>query len=179
MRFRASSGCGWGVAWILLWFGAAMLTRPTSADEKRRERPKRVLVVDDDPGIRHLIWMVLRRAGIGVATAASTAEAEARMRDEEFWLLVTDHDMPRETGLNFVQRVRRGDSGLQSHRDIPIIMVSALDAPEHVEAVGAAGINALLQKPFRPDALTNVIRTMVDSEKDDADTGLLVVSTFN
>ena len=157
-----------------------MLTRTPSLEESRGTRPRRVLVIADDPGIRHLIWMVLREAGLAVATASNTAEAQARMQHELFWLLVTDHDMPRETGLDFVQRLRRGDDGLTGHQDVPVIMVSALDAPDHLTAVSAAGINALVQKPFRPDALTRVVRGLVEGgANDDEVEDFIHVSTFN
>lgn len=120
---------------------------------------KRILVLDDDPGVLHLIWAVLKRDGHVVATAANPVEAEERMRTERFELLVTDHDMPRENGLSFVRRLREACGGvLEPHRDIPVVMVSARCEPSHLSAAAEAGVDALVQKPFRPSALLEIVR---------------------
>lgn len=128
---------------------------------KHQAAQKRILVLDDDPGVLHLIWVVLRREGHQVATASNPVEAEERMRSERFELLVTDHDMPRENGLSFVQRIRNSNGGaLEPHRDIPVVMVSANCEPGHLEALEEAGVYALVQKPFRPAAFLDVVRQL-------------------
>ena len=122
---------------------------------------KRILVLDDDPGVLHLMWAVLKREGHSVSTASSSHEAEERMRSEHFDFLVTDHDMPRENGLSFVRRIRNSDGGaLQPHRDIPVVMVTANCDPGHVQALEQAGVLALVQKPFRPAAFLDVVRRL-------------------
>lgn len=129
------------------------------------EAPRCVLVVDDDPGMLHIIWSVLKRSGLAVKTARNVAEAEQRLRDDPtIFMLVTDHDMPRESGLSFVTRVRSGVLGLASHRNIPVVMVSGLSDPEHVRAVSAAGIGALVQKPFRSETLERVVQAVALGE---------------
>ncbi len=144
-----------------------MLTRDQILDTTARyeREARRALVVDDDPGMRHLMWMILRRAGWSVTTASNTREAQARLERESYSLLVTDHDMPRETGLEFVTRVRNGAAG-GAQRTIPTIMVSANSDPEHVSRVDDAGIAALLQKPFHPTRLVDVANRLDEGPLD-------------
>jgi len=126
----------------------------------------RILVVDDDPGIRHLIWSVLRHHGFSVTVAHNPSEARLRLQSERFEMLVTDHDMPRETGLSFVNELRSGSLAMGSNKtDIPVVMVSAKAEPDHVDAVRKAGIQALVQKPFLPTAFVQLLNDIVSSKR--------------
>ena len=85
---------------------------------------------------------------------------------ERFEMLVTDHDMPRETGLSFVNELRSGSLAMGSNKtDIPVVMVSAKAEPDHVDAVRKAGIQALVQKPFLPTAFVQLLNDIVSSKR--------------
>ena len=139
---------------------------------------KKILVVDDDPGIRYLIWKTLQMRGFSVSLACSSNDAEARLKEEPFGMLVTDHDMPRETGLNFVRRLYGAvdESDEDGLTRIPIVMVSGEVDSDHVHAVQQAGIRAMVQKPFRPTAFAELIETVLNHEVSD---DFIYLRTFN
>ena len=122
---------------------------------------KHILILDDDPSIRHLIWYALRRDGHQVAVAHHPKEAEERLRNEVFDLLVTDHHMPYETGLSFVRRIRTAEQEhFVPHQDMPVIMISSYSQPDHIDNVKTLGVGALLQKPFRISDFTQTVREL-------------------
>jgi len=125
------------------------------------ENPKHILILDDDPSIRHLMWYALRRDGHHVAVAHHPKEAEERLRNEVFDLLVTDHHMPYETGLSFVRRIRQAkQEHFVPHQDMPVIMISSYNQPDHIQDVMTIGVGALLQKPFRIRDFTQAVREL-------------------
>lgn len=136
------------------------------------EAVRRVLVVDDDPGVRHLIWTALRHHGFPVVTASNAADAAQRMGTETFSLLVTDHDMPRETGLELVRRVRER---VGPNQHIPVIMISARDDEQSLLEASDAGVWAHVQKPFHADSLMSIVHQAMRGPT----CGFVQVSTYN
>ena len=109
-----------------------------------------ILVVDDDKRIRDLLSRFLIGEGYRVSAAASAAEANARLRDLLFDLIVLDVMMPGESGVQFAGRLRDGASPL---RDAPILMLTALsEVKNRVEGL-EAGVDDYLAKPFEPREL--------------------------
>jgi CheY-like chemotaxis protein len=130
---------------------------PNTANETQ----KRALVVDDDPGVRHLLWTVLRREGWEVVLAGNVREAEHRMQSDTFSLLITDHAMPGEDGLSFVRRIRSNAvKSLTAHRNVPVIMVSSFNDPAQLQEVDSAGVGAFVEKPFRPQTFAKVVQRL-------------------
>ena len=119
----------------------------------------RILVVDDDPGMRHLVWLTLRPLGARLAVCTGPSEAMERLRSEPFDLLVTDHDMPGESGLDLVRRVRRESGNPNAH--VRVVVMSAFDAEAHREALVEAGVAAVVSKPFRPSELRMVVSMLL------------------
>ncbi|MEU6364197.1 response regulator transcription factor [Streptomyces sp. NPDC046931] len=105
-------------------------------------RPGAVLVVDDDPAIRRSLERGLRLGGFRVRTAASGAEALAAIRDTPPDVLVLDVSMPGMSGIEVCTRLR--DDG----RDLPVLMLSALDETADRIAGLQAGGDDYLVKPF-------------------------------
>lgn len=110
-----------------------------------------VLVVDDDPSILTLLRLRLQSAGYPVQTAASGAEALARVEQEAPGLIITDHRMEGMDGMALFQAIRRRNPAL------PVIMLTAHGTiPDAVDAT-QRGLFAYLTKPFEPsDLLENV-----------------------
>src|ERR1051325_3190418 len=84
---------------------AVAMAAPTDLAD---DRPLTVMVVDDDPGVRHLASAMLRRAGYTVIEASDAAEAE-RLADEQtsaIDVLLTDIVMPGIRGPELAQRLR-------------------------------------------------------------------------
>ncbi len=86
--------------------------------------PDRLLVVDDDASILDLLASSLRFAGFEVVTATDGRTAlEQATTDPTLDLIVLDVMMPGIDGFEVVTRLRR------EHRDIPVIFLTARDAP--------------------------------------------------
>jgi len=107
---------------------------------------KRILVADDEAHILHVVSMKLRNAGFEVITAVDGEEAMELCTAEKPDLLITDFQMPLMTGLELCTALR----GQEGTRDIPAIMLTARGFDIEPEEMEAAGISAVLAKPFSP-----------------------------
>lgn len=117
----------------------------------------RVLVVEDDHDIRLLVKTVLVNDGHAVVTAEDGREALDHYRPGDFDLLCIDLDMPRLNGVGLTRAVR------SDHRDdIPILMLTGSATSADIEAAHEAGIDAMLRKPFRLEALREQVDVLLD-----------------
>lgn len=105
-----------------------------------------LLVVDDDSRIRTLLSRFLSERGYRVTTAASAAEARARLDGLTFDLLVLDVMMPGESGIELARSLRAGSS-------VPILMLTARSETEDRISGLEAGADDYLAKPFEPREL--------------------------
>ena len=124
--------------------------------EGAERRTVRVLVVDDDPNIRRLIVVALRRDGYSFLEASNGREALDLMRSDRPDVVVLDLMMPVLSGWD-VLRERQSDADLSN---IPVIIVSANRDPEVATAV-SQGICAFLPKPFDIGALSALVRSCI------------------
>jgi CheY-like chemotaxis protein len=108
---------------------------------------KHILVVDDDPDCRDLVARTLSRAGFRPETARDGEEGWGALCSATYDLVITDHEMPRLTGLNLIKRLRAVSI------EPPCILLSGnLPGPESTlrELVRPGSI---LAKPFSGIAL--------------------------
>lgn len=115
---------------------------------------QRILIVDDSRMTRILV----RRALIAASTkeaefveATNGAEALAKLRDEDFDLVVTDLYMDRLSGLELVKDMR--SNGM----DVPVCMVTSERSPEILAEARSAGVTWLVSKPFKPTNFSEVL----------------------
>ncbi len=119
----------------------------------------RVLVVDDEVYIAHILEFSLGMEGFEVATANTGEEALKALDSQCPDLLVLDSKMPGMDGYEVCQRLRADDR----FSDLPVIMLTPRAATPDVERVRAAGGDAFLTKPFRPVELLGQIRDLLES----------------
>ena len=114
-----------------------------------------ILVVDDDRRLRGLLRQYLSDHGYAVSEAASAAEARQLLSLLKADVMVLDVMMPEETGLELA-------NDLSSIHRPPILMLTALDAPQDRIHGLEAGVEDYLTKPFEPRELllrlTNILR---------------------
>ncbi len=106
----------------------------------------RVVVVDDNTGMRRLLRSVL--AGFGcsnVAEASSGRAALAALHEAPTDLLITDLLMEPMDGIELVREIRTLENGLNPY--LPIIMVTGSAKPAVVARARDAGVNEFLAKP--------------------------------
>lgn len=118
----------------------------------------RVLVVDDSPLARKHIQRVLRDMGIEQITAAENGRAGVEaFAASTFDLVVTDYNMPEMDGRELVEAIRQRLDGAH----VPILMVTSEQNNARLDMVAQAGVSALCDKPFEPDAVRQMLRSIL------------------
>jgi len=120
---------------------------------------KRALVVDDSATVREVERQLLVRMGFVVETAVDGVDGWNTLREGQFDLIVSDIDMPRMNGIEFV-RTLRGDARFTR---IPVIVVSYKDREDDRIAGLEAGATAYLTKgAFQDSTFADTVRDLVD-----------------
>lgn len=113
---------------------------------------KKILVVDDDPGMVDLLRSRLAANQYQIVTASNGEEAELRVEAEKPELIVVDIKMPKMDGWTFVRKVRREEIS----KNTPIIIMTAYANMQDLFAV--EGINDYIVKPFKAEELLEKIK---------------------
>ena len=115
---------------------------------------KRILVVEDEPDIQELLCAYLRSAGYSPAAAGDGTAALALFQEGSFDLILLDIMLPGMDGFEICKRIR-------SQSQIPILMLTALDAEEH--QLHGLGLDAddYITKPFSIPILLEKIRLIL------------------
>ena len=119
---------------------------------------KTILIAEDDPHIRRVSEIALRRSGFEVASVADGAEALQLLEDRLFDLVVLDGMMPKLDGLEACRQIKTNPR--TAH--VPVIMLSARTQSSDEEAGFAAGACAYIRKPFNALELGVRIREICD-----------------
>lgn len=106
-----------------------------------------ILVVDDEPNIREVVGLYLRREGHTVVAAADGEEALRLHRQHQPDLVVLDLMLPRLSGLEVCRRI-------QAERRVPLIMLTAKSEEEDRIIGLGVGADDYVVKPFSPRELT-------------------------
>jgi signal transduction histidine kinase/ActR/RegA family two-component response regulator len=111
----------------------------------------RILVVDDDEGVRRVLRRQIERMGHRVSEAASGEAALEQLGAGQYDLLCTDLGMPGMSGWELVQRAREIDNGLAT------VLVTGWGDQIELDEAQDRGVDALLAKPFDAARLQAVI----------------------
>lgn len=118
---------------------------------------KRLLVVDDEPNLLRAVAVCLRAEGYEVTTARSGAEALMRVAEAVPDLIVSDIRMPGMDGYQLARQMRASSRTAL----VPIIFLTAKDeTSDRIEGF-RSGVDAYLVKPFEPDELLAVIKSIL------------------
>ena len=118
---------------------------------------KKVLVVDDEVHIVHVVAIKLRNNGYEVISADNGAEAFELACEEKPDIIVTDYQMPVMSGLELVEKLRQQDET----KDIPIIMLTARSFAISKEQQEDLRVSSCLSKPFSPKELLGNIEDVL------------------
>jgi DNA-binding NtrC family response regulator len=130
-------------------------TSEVSPAHSLANHPHRILVAEDDMVLRQLSARLLSRSGYRVLAAEDGAAAWDALHDNTFDLLITDHDMPKLTGLELVRKVRG------AHMSLPVILASGtFDLDEWVKDP-CLQLAAMLPKPFTFDQLLVTVKNVL------------------
>ena len=118
---------------------------------------KKVLVVDDEVHIVHVVAIKLRNNGYEVLSADNGAEAFELACKERPDIIVTDYQMPVMSGLELVEKLRQQ----QGTKNIPVIMLTARSFAIPKEQQEDLRISGCLSKPFSPKELLGNIEDVL------------------
>ena len=112
---------------------------------------RRILIVDDDRALRHVLAELLKEAGHTVDQAADGPEALRRLGRGGFDIVLLDIGLPGMSGLDVLTHARAAASP-------PIVvMMTADDTPETLLAAVRGQAYRYLRKPFAPSAIVEVV----------------------
>lgn len=122
-----------------------------------RNKPKRVLVVDDEPDVLVLLPSILERPGVEFETARHGADAIRMAREKAPDLVILDLMMPGTSGWEVLQALRADPDT----KDIPVLVLSAKQTLGDVERSLSLGANDYLHKPFENARLRKKVYGML------------------
>lgn len=130
---------------------------------------KHILLVDDESGFLFTASLLMRRAGYRVKVAENGQEAlrlflEASMREEPFDLMVTDIRMPGMSGTDLIDAIRLCKT------PVAIFAISSYLNAEMVKELRKKGCDAVIEKPFQPEVLTDHISAILGPSDETAGT---------
>ncbi|MEA2435058.1 MAG: cyclic di-GMP phosphodiesterase [Actinomycetota bacterium] len=128
----------------------------TDNDELSTQGSARLLIVDDEAGVRRLLKRVLTRAGYECEEAGDSNEARQLVASGDFALVLTDMNMPGDSGMDLISNL------LADHPDLATIMVTGVDDTEMAKAALQLGAYGYVIKPFENNEIlinvTNALR---------------------
>lgn len=115
----------------------------------------RLLIIEDEPALAGLLRAALERAGFAVDAAPAIAAAEDYLRVASYDALILDLGLADGDGLALLRALRRrGDS-------LPVLILTARDAPEDKVAGLDTGADDYVVKPFHMDELVSRVRALL------------------
>ncbi len=118
-----------------------------------------ILCVDDEPGARKFVRMILEELAVGEILEAGDGQEALDMVEgsgKVLDLIIADWRMPRMNGLELLKRVRK------SHAQMPFLMITALATVPAVREAMHYEVDAYLAKPFPPEQLEEKILTLIN-----------------
>jgi two-component system, NtrC family, response regulator PilR len=112
----------------------------------------RILVVDDDQGMREFLEIMLTQEGYSVSTASDAGRALSRCRKEAFDLIITDLKMPKMDGIEFLREVKNLSP------EALVILITAYATGETAVTAMHEGAYDYIEKDFAIDDLKKIIR---------------------
>ena len=126
---------------------------------------KRILLVDDDPHTRYVLYVYLRARHYDVFLAGHASTSIPAAESCEPDLIVLDLGLPDGSVFHVMERFRAKDRLAA----IPIIALSTCDRRDEKDCILEAGVRAVLEKPVVKDELFRVIRQILGNVATECD----------
>ncbi len=120
-----------------------------------KDGKKRVLLVDDEDRIVNFMALKLKVSGYQVVCANDGEKGLELARSTNPDIILLDVIMPGIDGLEVLRRLRK-------FSDVPVIILSAKERIS--EEASTLGANSFMSKPFNPDDLISMVRTLLQSD---------------
>jgi len=120
---------------------------------------RRVLVVDDEENLRHMLQTLLKREGYEPVGVASVDNALREIEYRPYDIIITDLRMPGRSGMELVDEVRRRNLGTT------VVVMTAFGSKEVAVEAMKRGAYDYLSKPFEADELLLLLRKAEERER--------------
>ena len=120
--------------------------------------PKKILIVDDEESMRHMLTLILKREGYEARAVGRGAEALALLDAETFDFILSDVVMPEMSGLDLLKALK------EKKIDSTIIMMSAYGNLDTAVEAMKLGAYDYVSKPFKPDEILLTLRKAEERE---------------
>ena len=115
----------------------------------------KVLLVDDEKAIRRVVNIHLKRFGYEVVTCKNGQEGLRALHDQDFDLIVTDLQMPKLNGIEFLTKIK------EKHIRTPVIVLTVVDNVEKAVEAIKLGAADYITKPPRLEEITHRIEKIL------------------
>lgn len=122
------------------------------------DTPSKVLLVDDEPGLRESVQAYLEDSNFQVRVASNAAEGWDLLQQDTPNVLISDIMMPQVDGYQFLKQVRE-DVRFQG---LPVVFLTARGMTSDRIQGYKAGADAYLAKPFDPEELVAILNSLID-----------------
>lgn len=120
---------------------------------------ERLLIIDDEPAMRHLLRTILEEEGYQVEEAENGQQGLISLSSETFDLILCDIRMPELDGMGFIKKA------LTNNPALTIVMMSAYGSLETALQCMQHGAYDYISKPFRPDEVVLTIKKALERLK--------------
>ena len=120
---------------------------------------KRVLIVDDEENMRHMLQVMLQKAGYVAQVAADGVEGLEQMAEKDFDFVLCDVRMPQMDGMAFLEKSR------QMRPDQTVIMMSAYGTMDSALEAIKIGAYDYISKPFKQDEVLLTLKKAEERER--------------
>jgi CheY-like chemotaxis protein len=121
----------------------------------------RILVIDDDPSVRHATQLLLECEGFEVVVTAGGRSGVAAARSQSFAAVIVDIYMPDMDGLETIKHLRANNPGLRIIAISGALAGGSSEAPDFLNMATKLWGVKTLHKPFRPSDLMQTIQDVL------------------
>jgi DNA-binding response OmpR family regulator len=119
----------------------------------------KVLIIDDDPDVRTVMNVLMKKQGYEVATARSKEDALFKLRDFQPSVILLDVLLSGTDGREFCREIKRNEE----MKNVPVIMVSA--HPGAAENINNYGADDFISKPIDTVRLLEKVERFLNASK--------------
>ena len=138
------------------------------------EQYKRLLVVDDEASVRHLLTSALRQHALTVHEAADGREAIALLRENQYAVIILDLLMPGVDGFAVIEALK--DGGHQA--SAPVVLVLTGADRSTMNRLDAELIHGIVRKPFDPIEIATLVIACADIKSRNAFDAMTIAATM-
>jgi CheY-like chemotaxis protein len=119
-------------------------------------KPKNILLVEDEPTLQRILGSVLGDAGHHVEAVGTAEQAIERLEDGDVDLVLTDKNLPHQSGLDLLREIRRQEA--MGRKPLGVVMVTGYPSRDSALQALADDVDGYLIKPFR--SLTHAVEAV-------------------